>query len=89
MNGTERLEERIEGLRLLLEAHTEQDHQNFLKLEHKIDSLADKLDALLLREAEGRGEQAALKRVSATISTVVSTIIAVLGLVVQYIVGNP
>lgn len=80
-----RLEERVEAIRDLLERHTSQDMEMFNRLVVKIDSVDEKIDQLLLWRERQEGERAAVKRASAVMAGTISVIVAVAGLVIQYI----
>lgn len=80
-----RLEERIEGIRDLLQVHTQQDMSMFTQLLEQIERIDAKMDQLLLWRERQEGERAAMKRASAVMAGVISFIISVGGLLVGYL----
>ncbi len=78
------IETQLAVLNEVWETHTEQDMQQFEKLSEQLESLDGKLDALLLREAERKGESAATKRISGYVSAVVSLLVSIAGLILGF-----
>lgn len=54
----------------------------------QLDSLDTKLDSLLLREAERKGESAATKRISGYVSAVVSLLVSIAGVLFGVNIGK-
>jgi len=65
-----RIETRLDGLTSLLAASTTLWTSQFTLLSSRIERLDDKLDALLLREAENRGEKSATRKMAGYISAI-------------------
>lgn len=79
------IEERLDNLRELLEAHTAADAANFASLDAKLDALDDKINELMIRSAAREGEQAATRKFVSFLSAAISGTITICGLIIQHL----
>lgn len=66
------LDTNMKNLTLRLTEHTAQDDDNFSKIIDVVESLDEKMDQLLLREAEAKGARRATVAIAAIVSSVIS-----------------
>lgn len=81
------MEASMRAMQEIFNAHTAQDMQQFEALNHSIESLDEKLDQLLLREAHRSGEFSALRRTALALAFMISTVVSIGAAAVQAFVG--
>lgn len=80
-----KIEVQLENLTQMLKEHAGQDASMFGALVERLDSIDEKLEALLIREAHREGEREGIKRTSVALSACVSSLIGLATVVVQYL----
>jgi hypothetical protein len=75
------LQGEMRGIRELFSMHTDQDATQFTALNNSMEEIDDKLDRLLLREAERKGEINGIRRSATILATTIPLAITVGGLI--------
>jgi len=78
------IETQLELLNSLWDTHINQDAVQFERMSDQLTVLDTKLDSLLLREAERKGESAVTKRISGYVSAAVSLLVSLAGLLLGF-----
>ena len=77
----------VKAFREIFGQHTTQDMEQFTALAATIEKMDDKLDRLLIREAERKGEMLGFKRSAILVATSASIVISGVGIAVHAFVG--
>ena len=81
------LDANMNALGLRLTDHTAQDDDNFGRLSDQLDTLDEKIDELLLREASREGEAKGARKSAVAIAAIVSSVISAISFAAPYFVG--
>jgi hypothetical protein len=73
-------------MQTIFDEHTRQDLRSFEALNESIQSLDEKIDQLLIREAHRAGEFSGVKKSAIMLSVLIASIISVAGAVAQALV---
>jgi hypothetical protein len=82
------IETQLALMNQMWEQHTHQDMEQFDLLSTQLAVLDGKMDSLLLREAERKGEDKATKKFAGYISTFISLAIGAISLILGTYVGG-
>jgi hypothetical protein len=77
----------VHAFRDIFAQHTTQDMEQFQKLSASVEKMDDKLDQLLIREAERKGEVSGIKRSAVFFATSISLAVSMAGVAFAMYVG--
>lgn len=77
----------VHAFNTIFAAHTDQDMTQFAALTATVGTMDQKLDELLLREAEKTGEIKGIRKMTIAVAAIVSSVVTAVSWAAPYIVG--